>query len=165
MPLSTDGRPDRRTAFATLHAALDAGIRHIDTADAYGRDARETGHNERLVAAALAAWSGPRDEVVVATKGGHIRDAAGGWHTDGRAEWIRTAAHASRRRLGVERIGLYYFHRPDPAVSFMESVGALARLVEESVVAAVGLSNVDVAQLEAAANVIEVGAVQNELSP
>src|ERR1700710_1214870 len=112
MPLSTVGRPDRRTAFATLHAALDAGIRHIDTADAYGRNGREIGHNERLVAAAVAAWSGPREDVIVATKGGHTRDAEGGWHTDGRAEWIRAAAHASRRRLGVERIGLYYFHRP-----------------------------------------------------
>jgi aryl-alcohol dehydrogenase-like predicted oxidoreductase len=165
MPLSTAGRPDRETAIATVHAALDAGLDLIDTADAYCLAEADTGHNEVLVAEALASYGGAGAPVVVSTKGGHVRDANGGWHTDGRPEHILGAAEASRTRLGVDAIPLYSFHRPDPAVPFLESVGALRTLLDRGVVASVGLSNVDVSQLAAAAEIVPIAAVQNSFSP
>jgi len=165
MPLSTDGRPPRAQAIDTIHAALDAGVRLVDTADAYCLTDADTGHNEALVADALATWAGPRDEVVVATKGGHVRDAQGGWATDGRPEHLADAARRSRDRLGVDRIRLYQFHRPDPLVPFERSVEAVAQLVDDGVVLDVGFSNVDVAQLEHARSVLTVASVQNEMSP
>jgi aryl-alcohol dehydrogenase-like predicted oxidoreductase len=165
MPLSTQGRPARAQAMSTVHAALDAGIRMIDTADAYCRSSVDTGHNESLIAEAIATWGGPTAEVVIATKGGHVRDADGGWHTNGRRNHIEAAARASRQRLGVASIPLYYLHRPDPAVPFIESVGALAALRDQGVVQSVGLSNVDVRQLDAAAQIVPIAAVQNSFSP
>lgn len=165
MPLSTSGRPSRTRAIETIHRALDAGIRLIDTADAYCLSSADTGHNEGLVAEAVSTWGGPTNEVVLATKGGHVRDRAGNWHTDGRPEHIIAAARASRERLKVTSIRLYYFHRPDPHVPFLESVGALATLLEEGVVRSVGLSNVDVQQLDEAAALVDVAAVQNSFSP
>jgi aryl-alcohol dehydrogenase-like predicted oxidoreductase len=165
MPLSTLGRPDRVQAVSTVHAALDAGVRMIDTADAYCLSAEDTGHNESLIAEAISSWRGPTDAVVIATKGGHARDANGGWQTNGSPGHLAAAARASRQRLGVPSIPLYYFHRPDPATPFIESVGALATLLEDDVVQTVGLSNVDVPQLDAAAGVVPIGAVQNSFSP
>lgn len=165
MPLSTQGRPDHAQAMSTVHAALNAGIRMVDTADAYCLSSADIGHNESLIAEAIATWGGPADEVVVATKGGHVRDADGGWQTNGRPEHIAAAARASRQRLGVASIPLYYLHRPDPAVPFSESVGALATLREQGIIQSVGLSNVDVRQLDAAAAVVPIAAVQNSFSP
>ena len=165
MPLSTDGRPDRAQALRVVHAALDAGVRLIDTADAYCLDAADTGHNEVLVKDALRAWGGDRDDVLVATKGGHVRGADGSWPVDGRPDHLRQACEGSLRRLGVEAIGLYQFHRPDPAVPFEESVGALAELVAAGKVRAVGLSNVDPDQIDLARAAVPVASVQNELSP
>jgi aryl-alcohol dehydrogenase-like predicted oxidoreductase len=165
MPLSTSGRPSDGQAVATLHSAFDAGVRHVDTADAYCLSADDTGHNELLVASAINSWHGPAREIVVATKGGHVRDGLGGWDTDGRPDHIIRAAHASRRRLQVDSIPLYYLHRPDPRVPYVESVGALLTLLEQGVVRAVGISNVSVEQAEAAAGLVPVTAVQNSLSP
>jgi len=165
MPLSTSGRPARSASIATLHAAFDAGVRLVDTADAYCLTAADTGHNELLVAEAIAAWRGPRRDIVVATKGGHVRDARGRWHTDGRPEHLLSAAAASRDRLGVEAIPLYYFHRPDPSVPFARSIEALTVLLDMGVVCSVGVSNVDVEQLEVAIGIVPVAAVQNSFSP
>lgn len=148
-----------------MHAALDAGVRVIDTADAYCLDAADTGHNEALVAEALRAWPGDRDDVLVATKGGHVRGPDGSWHVDGRPEHLRQACEDSLRRLGVESIGLYQFHRPDPTVPFGESVGALADLVTAGKVRAVGLSNVAPDQIDLARTAVPVATVQNELNP
>ncbi len=94
MPLSLAGRPDEDRAIRTIHAALDAGVNLIDTADAYSRDEHDIGHNERLIAKALR---GRRDGVIVATKGGHTRSGEG-WELDGRPEHIRAACEASLRR-------------------------------------------------------------------
>ena len=160
MPLSIPGRPDRDRAIATIHAALHAGVTLIDTADAYCIDDSEIGHNERLVAKAL---QGRRDEVIVATKGGHVRRGRE-WHLDGRPAHIRAACEASLRALATDRIDLYQFHRPDPDVPFAESVGAFRVLRDEGKVRWVGLSNVTVAQLEEALGIVEVVSVQNELS-
>ncbi|HJU01457.1 MAG TPA: aldo/keto reductase [Actinomycetes bacterium] len=164
MPMSLAGRPDEAQAVRTIHAALDAGVNLIDTADSYCRDDADFGHGEDLVRRALAAWSGDRDRVLVATKGGHTRPG-GSWDLDGRPEYLRQACEASLKRLGVEAIGLYQFHRPDPKVPFTESVGALAELRAAGKVRLVGLSNVSVDQIRQARELVEVASVQNEFSP
>src|ERR1700689_3281724 len=114
MPMSIEGRPGEERSIATIHAALDAGVTLIDTADAYHMRAGETGHNERLIAKALASYSGDTTDVLVATKGGHVRPGDGSWQVDGSPAHIRDAAEASLKVLGVDAIGLYQFHRPDP---------------------------------------------------
>jgi aryl-alcohol dehydrogenase-like predicted oxidoreductase len=164
MPMSLAGRPDEAQSIRTIHAALDAGVTLIDTADAYCIDETEVGHGERLVAKALAAWPGDRDRVLVATKGGHTREG-GDWYLDGRPEHLRQACEASLRALGVEAIGLYQFHRPDPKVPFAESVGAMAELKAAGKVRLVGLSNVSVDQIRQARQLVQVASVQNEFSP
>lgn len=164
MPLSVEGRPARERAMATIHCALDAGVRLIDTADAYSRGEADVGHNEHLVAEAVRSWDGPRDEVLVATKGGHTRPG-GSWLLDGRPEYLRQACDASLRALGVDVIGLYQFHRPDPAVPFAESVGALADLQREGKVRWVGVSNVTVEQIDEALAIVPIASVQNQFSP
>ena len=117
MPMSIEGRPDQTRSIATVHAALDAGITLIDTADAYHVGADEVGHNESLIAQALASYGGDTSEVLVATKGGHLRPGDGRWTLDGSPEHLRQACDASLRRLGVDAIALYQFHRPDPKVA------------------------------------------------
>lgn len=167
MPLSVEGRPDERQALATLHAALDAGVTLIDTADSYHWHADELGHNERLVARALASWRGDAARVLVATKGGRGRPGDGSWTVDGRPERLRAAAHGSLRRLGVEAISLYQLHKPDPGVPFAESVGALRELHDEGLIRAVGISNVDPAQIRLAHELLgsRLVSVQNRYSP
>ena len=164
MPMSLAGRPDEAQSVRTIHAALDAGVTLIDTADASCIDPSEVGHGARLVAKALAAWPGDRDRVLVATKGGHTREG-GEWYLDGRPEHLRQACEASLRALGVEAIGLYQFHRPDPKVPFAESVGAMAELKAAGKVRLVGLSNVSVDQIKQARQLVQVASVQNEFSP
>ena len=164
MPMSLSGRPEEAQSVRTIHAALDAGVTLVDTADAYCTDASEVGHNERLVAMALASWPGDRDAVLVATKGGHTRPG-GRWEQDGRPEYLKAACEASLAALGVEAIGLYQYHRVDPKVPFAESVGALKDLRDAGKVRLVGLSNVNEAQIDEAAGIVEVASVQNEFSP
>ena len=166
MPMSLEGRPDRARSIATIHAALDAGVTLIDTADAYSTGGDDTGHNERLIAEALRLWrGGDRDDVLVATKGGHVRPGDGSWDTDGRPEHLRAACDASLRALDVEAIGLYQFHRPDPKVPFAESVGAVAELVAAGKVRMVGLSNVSIEQIDEARAIVPIVSVQNQFSP
>ena len=165
MPLSIQGRPeDERVALRVIHAALDAGMTLVDTADVYCLDQHDVGHSERLVAKALASWGGRRDAVVVATKGGITRPE-GRWDLDGRPAALRRACERSLRALGTDCIPLYQFHRPDPNVPFAESVGALADLRREGKVRWVGLSNVSVAQIREAAAIVPVTTVQNRLNP
>jgi aryl-alcohol dehydrogenase-like predicted oxidoreductase len=164
MPMSLAGRPGEDRSIRTIHAALDAGVTLIDTADAYCRDGSEIGHGERLVRKALDAWPGDRDRVLVATKGGHTRPG-GEWGLNGRPDYLRQACEASLRALGVDAIGLYQLHRPDPKVPFLESVGAMAELKAAGKVRLVGLSNVSVDQIRQARQVVEVASVQNEFSP
>lgn len=165
MLLSLEGRPDERQAVRTIHAALDSGVTLIDTADAYCLDGTETGHNERLVARAVRAWNGDRDRVVVASKGGHYRDGDGAWLLDGRPDHLRKACEASLAALGVDAITLYQHHRPDPAVAYEESIGALRDLQAEGKVRHVGIGNASVTQIRQAMGIVEVASVQNELSP
>lgn len=165
MPMSVEGRPDEDRALATVHAALDAGVTLIDTADAYFARADGPGHNELLVAKALSGHGKGRD-VLVATKGGHTRPD-GAWGLNGSPEYLRRACEESLRRLGVEAIGLYQFHRPDPQVPYAESVGALSELLDEGKIAMAGISNADPGQIRLSRDILGSGlaAVQNQFSP
>ncbi len=167
MPMSIEGRPDRSRSVATIHAALDAGITLIDTADAYHLHADEVGHNESLIAEALATYGGDTDGVVVATKGGHLRPGDGSWTKDGSPEHLREACEASLKRLGVDAIGLYQFHRPDPTVPYAESVGAIRDLLDEGKIRLAGISNADPAQIRQAQEILggRLASVQNQYSP
>jgi aryl-alcohol dehydrogenase-like predicted oxidoreductase len=164
MHLSLQNRPPRAQAIEVVRAALDAGVRLIDTADVYCLDDSDIGHNEQLVAEALRGWGGDRDAVLVATKGGLTRPA-GRWERDGRPEHLRAACDRSIMALGVERIALYQLHAPDERVPFEDSVGALADLRREGKIRWVGLSNVSVAQIRAAEVITPVASVQNRLNP
>ncbi len=130
MPMSIEGRPDEARSLATIHAALDEGVTLIDTADAYHLHADEVGHNETLIAKALASHDRGAD-VLVATKGGHLRPGDGSWTLNGSPAYLKEACEASLRLLGVEAIGLYQFHRPDPKVPYADSVGAVKELLDE----------------------------------
>jgi len=168
MPMSIEGRPDEERSIRTIHAALDAGVTLIDTADAYHLHAGETGHNERLIARALASYPGDASDVLVATKGGHLRPGDGSWTVDGSPAHLRAAAEASLKALGVEAIGVYQFHRPDPKVPYEESVGALAGLLTAGKIRLVGISNASIEQIDLARRVLGEGnlaSVQNQFSP
>ena len=166
MPLTTERYPDDREAAATIHAALDAGIRLIDTADAYAPDGYGLGANEEVVAAALASYSGSTDDVIVATKGGHTRPD-GEWGLDGSPAYLRKACEASLRRLGVDAIDLYQHHRPDPSVAYEDTMGGLRDLYDDGLIKHAGISNADPDQIRLAHEILgpALVAVQNQFSP
>jgi aryl-alcohol dehydrogenase-like predicted oxidoreductase len=166
MPLTMDQRPTEEDAIATVHAALDDGVTLIDTADAYTWAKRGPGANEEVVAKALASYGGSTDHVLVATKGGHTRDGAD-WGLDGRPEYLRRACEASLRRLGVEAIGLYQHHRPDPDVPYEETMGGLKDLYDAGLIQRAGISNADPDQIRLAQKVLgdALVSVQNQFSP
>ena len=165
MPLSTkEDRPSPADAEATVHAALDAGVTLIDTADAYARDEAEFGHNEELVANALRSYG--RADVLVATKGGHTRRGSD-WELDGSPSYLRRACEASLRRLHVDAIGLYQFHRPDPETPWEVSMAGLRSLFDDGLVRMVGISNASVGQIDVAREIVgdALVSVQNQFSP
>jgi aryl-alcohol dehydrogenase-like predicted oxidoreductase len=167
MPMSIEGRPDEARSLATIHAALEAGITLIDTADAYHLFAGEVGHNEALIAKALATYGGDTSDVLVATKGGHLRPGDGTWEKNGSPDYLKRACEASLKRLGVEAIGLYQFHRPDPAVTYEDSVGAIRDLLDEGKIRMAGISNADPSQIRQAQEILggRLVSVQNQFSP
>jgi aryl-alcohol dehydrogenase-like predicted oxidoreductase len=167
MPMSIEGRPDARRSIATIHAALDAGVTFVDTADAYHRDAAEVGHNEALIAGALRTYGRGADDVLVATKGGHLRPGDGSWTVNGDPAHLKRAAKESAKRLGVEAIGLYQFHRPDPRVPYADSIGAIRDLLDEGVIRMAGISNATVDQIDEANQILggRLDSVQNQFSP
>jgi pyridoxine 4-dehydrogenase len=144
---------DHDAAIATLRRALALGINLIDTADAYGPEV-----SEKLIAEALYPYP---EGLVIATKGGLVRPGPGQWDPDGRPERLREALDGSLKRLRLERIDLYQFHRPDPKVPFEESVGTLADLRRQGKIRHVGLSNVTVEQLRQAQHIVPIASVQN----
>lgn len=166
MPMSVRERNDEELGVGTIHAALEAGVTLIDTADAYSIDEDSFGHNEELIASALRAYGSDADEVLVATKGGHTRSGKD-WHLDGRPEYLRIACEGSLRRLGVEAIGLYQHHRPDPKVDYAETIGGLKALIDAGLIVHAGISNADTDQIRLAHDILGDGlaAVQNEFSP
>ena len=160
MPLSIQGRPAEDVGRRVLHAAIDAGMTLIDTADVYCLDDRDIGHNERLIASVVK----DRPDVRVATKAG-LRRPRGAWTSDASPEHIREACERSLRALETERIWLYQFHAPDPNVPFETSVEAFAELQREGKFQHFGLSNVSVEQIERARRILPVVSVQNRLNP
>ena len=147
---------DRDNALAVLRRVVELGVTLIDTADAYGPHV-----NELQVAEALHPYPAG---VVMATKGGLVHERAASWPPDGRPEHLREACEGSLRRLRLGRIDVYQLHRPDPGVSFEESVGALKDLRDEGKIRHVGLSNVSREQLERARAIVPIVSVQNRYS-
>lgn len=170
MTFDQTGTQPREQLAATVRAALDAGVTLFDTADAYGpgevKGADSQGENERLIASLLDEL-GVRDRVLLATKGGHVRTAGGGWDTDSSAAHLRQAVDDSLSRLGVEQIALWQHHRPDPAVDYADVIGTLKEIAESGKVRMVGLSNADPDQIRAAHDVLgdALVSVQNQFSP
>ena len=168
MPMSIEGRPDEAQSVRAIHAALDAGMTLIDTANVYCLDDDDIGHNERLIAKAIAAWSGKRDAIHVATKGGLVRPG-GAWRSSASAKALRAACEKSLVALGASarsgRIWLYQLHAPDPNVPLEDSVGELAKLKSEGKIEHVGLSNVDVEEIERARRIVPIVSVQNRMNP
>jgi aryl-alcohol dehydrogenase-like predicted oxidoreductase/predicted kinase len=162
MRMSTDERRDEQLAVETIAAAADAGVTVFDTAHAYGRGEADLGHNERLLADALRRCGADRNARVV-TKGGMSR-AGGGWVPDGRAKALIADCQASLEALGGLAIDLYLIHAPDPRTPWRTSLRALARLVDEGLVARVGISNVNRDQLDEALDLAPISAVQVALS-
>jgi len=149
------GKSGDEEGIALIREALDRGITLLDTSDAYG-----AGHNEQLVGKAIA---GRRSQVVLATKFGNIGGRDGKF-ADGRPEFVIASCEASLKRLGVEAIDLYYQHRIDPSVAIEDTVGAMARLVEQGKVRALGLSEASPKTIRRAHAVHKIAAVQNEFS-
>jgi aryl-alcohol dehydrogenase-like predicted oxidoreductase len=151
------GPRNEEEAIATIHLALDNGVNFLDTADMYG-----IGHNEELVGKAI---KGRRHQLVLATKFGNVRGADGSFQgINGRPEYVRAACDASLRRLRVDTIDLYYQHRVDAGVPIEETVGAMARLVEEGKVKYLGLSEAAPATLRRAHHTHPISALQTEYS-
>jgi aryl-alcohol dehydrogenase-like predicted oxidoreductase len=163
MRLSTERDRDDARAIAVLHAAFDAGVNFLDTADVYCVDHTEIGHNERLIANGIATWPGGSSRIIVATKGGLTRPQ-GAWVPDGRARHLAEACEASRRALGVDRLPLYQLHTIDPRTPLSTSVRALDALKRDGRIGAIGLCNVTVGQIEEARGITEIAAVQVEIS-
>ncbi len=145
--------PDRDEARAVLRRAVALGVNFIDTADSYGPDI-----SEELIADALAPYP---DDLVIATKGGLLRPGPNEWSPDGRPAHLKAACEGSLRRLGVEQIALYQWHRPDLAVPLEDSVGALVELKEEGKIRHIGVSNLDEEQLRRAQALTPVVSLQN----
>ena len=148
------GEPeDPEAAEAVLRRVVELGINLIDTADAYGPEV-----NERQIYSALYPYP---DDLVIATKGGLVRPGPGRWDRNGRPRHLREACEGSLRRLGVDTIDVYQFHRPDSRVPFEDSVWALAELRDEGKIRHVGLSNVGVREIELALDIVPIVSVQN----
>lgn len=169
MSMNNDNKlPDEKDAFATIHAALDAGVTFIDTADIYAPSWDTMGHNEVLIGKALKAYGGSLDGVVVGTKGGITRGEGETWGRDGSLSYLRQAVEKSLRNLGVEQIDLYQWHRPDRWKVYGEVIGHFKTLQDEGKIRAIGISNANVEEIEVAVEVLGEGglaSVQNEFSP
>jgi pyridoxine 4-dehydrogenase len=145
--------PDHGRARQALIRAVELGVTFIDTADSYGPEVSET-----LIAETLFPYP---DDLVIATKGGLLRPGPGRWTPDGRPEHLRAACEGSLRRLRLDRIPLYQFHRPDPKVPIAESIGALAEMKDEGKIRHIGVSNFSEAQLEQAQRITPIVSLQN----
>ena len=170
MGLAIEGHPSQAASIEIIHAALDAGCRHIDTAWAYYESGGEEQVAEKLTRQALETWKGPREEVLVATKAGHFRNFTDGkptWGKDGKPEHLIRYAKQSCQALGVEAVDLLYFHRPDPEVPYGESIEAMKEIHRMGLAKTIGISNASVEQIDMARGILgdTLVAVQNQFSP
>lgn len=171
MPLSMNSDkvyPSKDEAIATVHAALDAGVTLIDTADIYTPEWDQVGHNERIVGEAVRTWSGAASDIFLATKGGIVTKPEQPWGRDGSLAYLRSAVDASRQNLGVDVLDLYQYHRPDRSMVYAQIIENLATLQRDGSVRAIGISNASVEEIEIALDVLGEGglaSVQNEFSP
>lgn len=159
MPLSLEGRPDESQAFNVIESFIHAGGNFIDTANVYCVDDTDVGHNERLIAKALSRLTESK-EIIVASKGG-LRRPKGDWTVDASPGWLRQSCEKSLRDLNTDSIFLYQLHAPDPNVPLTDSVGELAKLRDEGKIQHIGLSNVNVEQIQLAVSVSHIMSVQN----
>jgi aryl-alcohol dehydrogenase-like predicted oxidoreductase len=170
MTFDQTGTQPRQQLLDTVTAALDAGVTLFDSADAYGPGdelgAGAHGANERLIASILDEL-GVRDQVLLATKGGHVRTDGGNWEVDSSAAHLKKAVDDSLQRIGVDQISLWQHHRPDPKVSYDDVIGTLKEIADSGKVAHIGLSNADPDQIRAAHAVLgdSLVSVQNQFSP
>ncbi len=148
--------PSRDQAILTLRRVIELGVNFIDTADSYGPSV-----SEELIASALYPYP---DDLVIATKGGLVRPGPNRWEPDGRPSHLREACEGSLRRLRLEQIPLYQFHRPDPRVPLAESLGEIASLKDEGKIRHIGVSNVSEAQLREAQRIVPIVSVQNRFN-
>lgn len=171
MPLSMNNdkeTPSHDDAIATVHAALDAGVTFIDTADIYAPSWDSVGHNERIVGEAVRSYSGDTSDIFIATKGGITRSEGEVWGRDGSPAAMRRAVEASLEALGVDVIELYQYHRPDRSMVYADVIAGLLPLQQEGLIRSIGISNASVEEIEIALDVLGTGnlaSVQNEFSP
>jgi len=149
------GEPDDEAhAHTVLERAVELGVDFIDTADSYG-----PGVSERLIGEALDT---ERADLVIATKGGLLRNTDADWLAHGDPDYLRNAQLCSRDRLRMDPIDLYQYHRPDPDTPFEDSIHALAEMKDEGLIRHVGVSNVSVEQLDRARDIVDIATVQNQ---
>lgn len=160
MPMSVTGRPDEAQSVETIHAALEAGVNFIDTANVYCMDDNDIGHNERLIAKAVRSWSGDRDNIIIATKGGLTRPQ-GRWELNNTPAFLRKSCELSLTALGAESITLYQLHAPGKPEQFIPAVEELVRLQKEGKIRHIGLSNVDTDEIKEAMKIANITSVQN----
>lgn len=171
MPLSMNNDnqvPSHDDAIALVHAALDAGITFIDTADIYAPSWDTMGHNEQVVGEAVRTWSGDRSSLVLGTKSGITRGEGNTWGRNASRDYVRSALEKSLANLGVDHIDLYQYHRPDRTMVYADTIESFRVLRDEGLVTAVGISNASVEEIDIAREVLGEGglvSVQNEFSP
>ncbi|MEI6805108.1 MAG: aldo/keto reductase [Myxococcaceae bacterium] len=163
MPLSTEGRPTETDALKVIQTALELGVDFIDTANVYCLSDEDIGHNERLISKALKKWEN-RTLVRVATKGG-LERPQGTWTQNAHPKALKLACEKSLKALDTERIFLHQLHAVDPEVPLEDSIGTFVRLQEEGKIEHIGLSNVNVEQIERAGKIAKIESVQNRFNP
>lgn len=171
MPVSMNSDeqyPEEDQAVAMVHAALDAGVTYIDSADIYSPTWDTMGHNEKIVGKALKSYGGSTDNVVVGTKGGITRSEGEQWGRNGSLDYLRSAVEKSMAALDVDVIDLYQWHRPDRWLVYGDVIANFKTLQDEGLIKAIGISNANVEEIEVAIQVLGDGglaSVQNEFSP
>ena len=164
MPLSILNRPLEKEALHVIETFLNAGGNFIDTANVYGLDDSDRGHNERLIQKALNQF-GYSDKVLVATKGGATRPQGGWGLGEGHPTQLRQLCEKSLLDLGIDAHSLYYLHGPDPRVPFADSLGELINLKKAGKIKNIGIANVELDQVKQALELTEIAAVQNRCNP
>ncbi len=165
MPMSIRDRPSEEQSIATIHKALELGVTLIDTADAYCRDESDKHHNEKLIYKALQQYSGNKNQVMIATKGGLMRPN-GAWTQNGNPDHLRQTIRESFEALGGDQpIDIWQYHSPDPNYSIKDALTPAKEAQNQGLVRYIGVSNFSIDQLKQARDVVEVVSVQNQYNP